>query len=123
MSRPTTAHTAMSATPMVHSRPVEVATTRITATTPMMGASITRRSSMTTAIWICWMSLVQRVMSEACENRLTSAGEKRMTWAYVSWRRSRAMLAAVREAMAPTATLMRRPTRQSPNMRAAVLAR
>ena len=37
-STPTTAHTEMTATPMVHSRPVEVWTTRITATTPMIGA-------------------------------------------------------------------------------------
>ena len=48
-----------------------------------------------TAIWICWMSLVQRVMSDAWENLLTSAGEKRMTFANASRRRSRAIVAAV----------------------------
>ena len=71
-------------------------------------------------IWSCWMSLVHRVMSEAWENLLTSAGEKDMTLRKVSRRRSRAMVDAVRDAMAPTATAQASPTRQSANIVAAV---
>ena len=102
MRTPTTAHTAMTATPMVHSRPVLVAITRMTATTPMTGAMSTMRMNRVTAIWICWMSLVQRVMSDAWLNLPTSAAEKPMTRLKVSRRRSRAMVEAVREATAPS---------------------
>ena len=40
MSTPTTAETAMMATAMVHSRPVWLARTRMTATMPMTGACL-----------------------------------------------------------------------------------
>ena len=79
MSTPTTAETAMTAMPMVHSRPVCVASTRMMATTPMMGAISTMRMNSVVAIWICWTSFVQRVMSDAWLNLPTSAGEKCMT--------------------------------------------
>ena len=48
---------------------------------PMTGANITMRSMITIMFWICCTSLVQRVMSDDCENRLTSAGEKDITFA------------------------------------------
>ena len=123
MSTPTTADTAITATPMVHSSPVEVASTRSTATTPMMGAMSTRRMNMVAAIWTCWTSLVQRVMSEAWLKRFTSAGEKRITWSNAWRRRSRAMVAAVCDAMAPMNTVAARLTRHRPNIVAAVRVR
>ena len=66
------------------------------------------------------MSLVHRVMSDAWENLLTSAGEKDMTCRKVSRLRSRAMVAAVRDATAPTTAAQARPTRQSANIVAPV---
>ena len=53
----------------------------------------------TSTIWICWMSFVARVMRDASENAPISAGENDRTRSYTSWRRSRATLAAVRDAL------------------------
>ena len=53
MRTPTTADTATTATPIVHSRPVRVAKMRMSATTPMIGAIITMRMTSVVAIWIC----------------------------------------------------------------------
>ena len=75
------------------------------------------------AIWTCWTSLVQRVMSEAWEKSPTSAAERLITLRKVLRRRSRAMVAAVCEAMAPVATVATSDTRQRPNIVAAMLAR
>ena len=123
MSTPTTAHTAMTATPMAHSRPVWVASTRMTATTPMMGAMSTMRMKRVAAIWICWMSLVQRVMRDAWLNFPTSAGEKCMTRSKVWRRRSRAMVQAVWEATAPVRMVATSETAHRPNILSDMLAR
>lgn len=53
ISTPTTAETAMMATAMVHSRPVWLARTRMTATMPMTGAIRHMRINRVAAIWIC----------------------------------------------------------------------
>ena len=53
MSTPTTAETAMMATAMVHSKPVWLARTRMTATMPMTGAIRHMRINKVAAIWIC----------------------------------------------------------------------
>ena len=42
---------------------------------PMIGAIRPRRSNSTITVWICCMSLVQRVMSDAVENWLNSCSE------------------------------------------------
>ena len=55
--------------------PVGVDSTRIMAPMPMQGAKSTMRRHMTVIIWICWISLVARVMSDAVENFSISAGE------------------------------------------------
>ena len=123
MSTPTTAETAMTATPMVHSRPVWVANTRMSATMPMTGAIRTMRTKSVVAIWICWMSLVQRVMSDAWLNFPTSAGEKCMTLLNVSRRRSRAMVHAVCEATAPVRMVATRLTAHRANILMDMLAR
>ena len=68
------------------------------------------------AIWICWMSFVQRVMSDAWLNLPTSAGEKCMTWSNVLRRRSRAMVQAVWEATAPVRIVATRLTAHRPNI-------
>ena len=68
-----------------------------------MGEYSTMRRSITVTIWICWMSLVPRVISEAAENDWISASEKETTFSNRRSRRLRAVAAAVREAMKPTA--------------------
>ena len=123
MRTPTTADTAITATPMVHSRPVWLASTRMRATTPMIGAISTMRMTSVVAIWICWMSLVQRVMSDAWLNLPTSAGEKCMTRSKVLRRRSRAMVHAVCDATAPVRIVATRLTAHRPNILADMLAR
>ena len=75
MSTPMAIAMAAMATTRIHSMPVGVASTRTTAPMPMHGANSTMRRHMTQIIWICWMSLVARVMSEALEKRFISAGE------------------------------------------------
>ena len=57
------------------------------------------RSTMTVTIWICWTSLVPRVMSEAAEKRWTSASENPTTRSNSRPRSVRPILAAAREAM------------------------
>ena len=123
MSTPTTAETAMTAMPIVHSRPVLVAKTRTSATVPMIGAMSTMRMSRVDAIWICWMSLVQRVIREAWLNLPTSAAEKLMTLWNVSRRRSRAMVHAVCEATAPVRMVATRLIAHRPNIFAVIPAR
>ncbi len=59
------------------------------------------------------MSLVQRVMSEAVEKESTCEADRRMTLEYTRERRSRAILAPVREARRLTSTL---PTMDSAAM-------
>jgi hypothetical protein len=59
------------------------------------------RSSMTVMFWICWTSLVARVMSDAAENFCTSASENAMTRRYSLPRSSRPTPAPTREARSP----------------------
>ena len=67
------------ATTRMGSRPTGFAITRTSAPMPMHGAKSTMRMHMTSTIWICWMSFVARVMSDAAEKRFISAGEKSST--------------------------------------------
>ena len=94
-----------------------------TATMPMTGANITIRSMITIMFWICCTSLVQRVMSDDCENRLTSAGENDITFAKTSRRRSRATAAATRDAMSPESTAAASEPTQKPNITSAMCPR
>ena len=68
-----------------------------------IGEYSTMRRSITITIWICWISLVPRVMREAAENDWTSASEKEITFSKRRSRKPRAVFAAVRDAMKPTA--------------------
>ena len=67
-----------------------------------IGAYSTMRKSTTMTIWICWISLVPRVISDAAENFETSASLNSSTFANRRRRRFRAISAAVREARYPT---------------------
>ena len=86
----------------------------------MTGASMTIRSIITIMFWICCTSLVQRVMSDDCEKRLTSAGEKDITFANTLRRRSRATAAATRDAMRPVSTAATSESVQKPNITSAM---
>ena len=55
----------------------------------MMGAMSIMVETMKTTIWICWTSLVERVMSEGAPKRETSSRLKRWTRANTSLRISR----------------------------------
>ena len=57
-------------------------------------------------IWICWISLVPRVISEAAEKRCTSASENDMTFVNSFVRSSRPIFAPVRDATKPTSVEM-----------------
>ena len=72
--------TARSAAPTIQASPPPMVMTCTTATIPITGANMTMRSMITTMFWICCTSLVQRVMRDDCENSLTSAGERDITW-------------------------------------------
>ena len=54
--------------------------------TSMIGAMSIMVATMKTTIWICWMSLVERVMSEGAPKRETSSRLKRWTWRKMSLR-------------------------------------
>ena len=54
--------------------------------TSMIGAMSIMAQTMKTTIWICWMSLVERVTREGAPNRETSSGLKRWTWVKMSRR-------------------------------------
>ncbi len=69
-----------------------------------MGEYSTMRRSMTSTVWICVMSFVPRVMSDAAENDWISASENDTTRANSRSRSFAAMPAAVREAISPTST-------------------
>ena len=84
------------ASPMTHIIPDPPIFSR--APMPRIGAYSTMRSSITTSIWICWMSLVQRVISEAVENVLNSLPEKETTCRNTAKRRFSPNLAATRDA-------------------------
>ena len=68
-----------------------------------IGEYSTMRRTMTITIWICWISLVPRVIREAAENDWISASEKETTFSNRRSRKPRAVLAAVRDARKPTA--------------------
>ena len=55
----------------------------------IMGAMSIMAQTMKTTIWICWMSLVERVTREGAPNRETSSGLKRWTWVKMSLRMRR----------------------------------
>ena len=74
------------------------------------------RKSMTTTIWMSWMSLVPRVMSEAAENRWISASENATTWLNSLARNVAPTFAAVREATRPTSTAAAMPSAAMPSM-------
>ena len=61
----------------------------ITPPTPMIGAVISTVNVICTNIWICWTSLVVRVMSVGAPNREVSCSEKVVTWWNIAARRSR----------------------------------
>ena len=122
-STETTPRTARSAAPTIQASPPPVPTTCTTATTPMTGANITMRSKITTRFWICCTSLVQRVISDDCEKRLTSAGEKDITLAKTSRRRSRATEAATRDATRPESVAATSEPTQKPSITRAMWPR
>ena len=119
----TTPSTASSAAPTIQASPPPIVMTCTTATTPMTGANMTMRSMITIMFWICCTSLVQRVMSDDCENRLTSAGEKDSTFANTSRRRSRATAAATRDAMRPESVAAASDPTQKPSITSAMCPR
>ena len=65
----------------------------------MIGAKNTMRIAMTATIWICMMSLVDRVISDAVENLSNSAPEKCCTRSKSPSLRSRDRPAAIRAEM------------------------
>ena len=77
------------ASTMIQPMPVLVPTTLMMPPMPMMGANSTIRSSMTTTICTCWMSLVLRVIRDAVENWSISVWEKCSTLSNTCRRRSR----------------------------------
>ena len=89
----------------------------------MMGAYSTMRKSMMVTIWICWMSLVLRVISDAAENFCTSASENPTTFSNRRLRRSRAIPAPVRLAKNETHAAQRAPSRVTPIIRAPMESR
>ncbi len=74
-------------------------------------------------IWMSWISLVPRVISDAAEKRPISASEKRTTFENSRRRRSRPIPAPVREATNPTATLSTMLHAAKPSMAAPVAIR
>ena len=93
------------------------------ATIAMIGASITMRRSITIVIWICVISFVERVIREDGVKWFTCADESCMTREKRHARRSRAMVAARREARYPAAAAAATEPKQSANMEPAMLAR
>ncbi len=88
-----------------------------------MGEYSTMRRSMTSTVWICVMSLVPRVMSDAAENDWISASENDTTRANRRSRSFAAMPAAVREAMSPTSTEATTMSAVTPSILAPTLTR
>ena len=62
-------------------------TARIDPITRVSGAAIIIVVASTTSIWICWTSLVMRVINDGAPNWPTSRAEYAVTW----WNRSRRM--------------------------------
>ena len=79
----------------------------------MIGAYITILRSITASIWICWISLVLLVISDAVENLSNSALENPTTFLNTFPLRSRPVLAATLEARSPTVTLASIPRNAS----------
>jgi len=69
----------------------------ITPPTIMIGAATMSVSAICRKIWICWTSLVLRVISEAVPKLFISRAEKRMTREKTVARRSRPTPIDVRE--------------------------
>ena len=87
--RPTTAARSGTSTT---SRPDRGTSTLSAITVPptsMIGAMSIMEEIMKTTDWTCWMSLVERVMSEGAPNREISSTLKRWTWPKMSARMSR----------------------------------
>ena len=110
-----------SASPIVHVREGLVASARTSAPMPMIGAKIAMRSVMTAACWICWTSLVARVMSDAVLKLSSSADEKSVTFENSARRISRDAPAAVRDAKNPPPTANSEHANASPTMMRPVL--
>ena len=104
MITPITASSTATAMPVanVHSRPLFAILH--TAHTAMIGALISIIRPMVTNIWICVMSFVERVMSDAVEKRFISAGPKLSTFLNSSERRRWLNDAPTRAAMKPVTT-------------------
>ncbi|CAM5288453.1 hypothetical protein SCALM49S_08644 [Streptomyces californicus] len=64
--------------------------------THMIGADTIRVNASSTSIWICWTSLVVRVISEGAPNRPSSRAEKDCTRSKTAARTSRPSAEAVR---------------------------
>ena len=123
MSTPMSAKMMTTATTMIQPMAAFVRVTMMMPPMARMGEYSTMRSSMTVTIWMSWMSLVPRVMSEAAEKRPISFSEKATTRPNSFVRSVRPTLAAVREAMNPTATATAMPKAASPSMSAPVRRR
>ena len=110
--------TATASTPMPMTQPMDrsVRATWITPPTARMGAYASMRSVITVIVWICWMSLVARVMSEAALKRWMSASENATTRAYMRLRSVRPTLAPVRVASRFSMTLTTTPPATSASM-------
>ena len=64
----TTATSVITATTMIHSIPDLVLSTLMIPPIPMIGAYRIIRKTIVSTIWICWISFVLRVISDAVEN-------------------------------------------------------
>ena len=89
----------------------------ITPPTIMIGAAAMIVSAICRKIWICWTSLVLRVMREAVPKLFISRAEKRSTWPNTAARRSRPTPIEVREAKYVATTAIRPCTRVSASIR------
>ncbi len=95
---------AITATAITHSIPDFVLATFTIPPIPMIGAYSTIRSIIAVTIWICCISFVLRVISEAVENLLISAFEKPTTFENVFSLKSLPIPAPTFEAAYPTTT-------------------
>ena len=83
---------------------------------PRMGAYSTIRNSMVINSWICWISLVLRVIRDAVENRSNSVFEKEMTFRNTCSRSFRLIPAATRQERKVTHTDVSIITRAKPSI-------
>jgi hypothetical protein len=108
MSRPTSTPTAIPSTGTdTHTSQESPASSRRAITIPpahMMGAATMKLSPMSTSIWICWTSLVPRVMRVGAPKPLTSREPKEPTCRCTARRRSRPVPIAARAAQYTAAT-------------------